>query len=278
MKETIKKLISAAWFEIFIITIIITNSFLIGVETYTTSYLIKTIQSSTLWIFTIEIILRWIARDSIKSFFKDGWNVFDLSIVLISFIPESLFSDVGMITAIRVLRVFRILRLFRASPEIKLIVAVLFKSFSALIYNGIFFFIFMYLFSVIGVTLFKLPDAKTASPATLEKLYEYKGKAPNAPSIAPDPYGTLDETMFTLFRILTGEDWTDLRYNLRVANELGLIHSSSAVITTYHILWFILSAFLLLNLLVGAILNNYQVIMDEQKAKKNNNTFAPTND
>jgi voltage-gated sodium channel len=32
--------------------------------------------------------------------------------------------------------------------------------------------------------------------------------------------------------------------------------------------WFVISAFLLLNLVVGAILNNYQVAMDEQKKER----------
>lgn len=263
-----KKLADSKIFEIFIILVIIVNSVLIGVETYFTTPLIHGIQSAALYIFTFEIIVRWIAKDSVKSFFSDGWNVFDLSIVIVSFIPESMFSEAGMVTAIRVLRVFRVMRLFRAAPEIKLIVSVLIRSFSALSYNALFFFIFMYLFSIIGVTLFKLPDAANASPEVAAKLTEYAELAPNAPTIAPDPYGTLGETMFTLFRILTGEDWTDIRYNLILANEMGLIHSSETIITTFHIMWFILSAFLLLNLLVGAILNNYQVIMDEQKQLK----------
>ncbi len=73
--------------------------------------------------------------------------------------------------------------------------------------------------------------------------------------------------MFTLFRALTGEDWTDLRYNLIQANNLGLIHSSGLVITAFHVIWFILAAFLLLNLVVGAIVNNYQVIMEENRQK-----------
>ena len=95
-----------------------------------------------------------------------------------------------------------------------------------------------------------------------EKLQEI---APNAPSNSPDPFGTLDEAFFTLFRELTGEDWTDVRYNLVTASQLGLIKVSPTVITTCHVLWFILSAFLLLNLVVGAIVNNYQVVMEESK-------------
>ena len=67
---------------------------------------------------------------------------------------------------------------------------------------------------------------------------------------------------------LTGEDWTDIRYNLIIASEKKLIAIPTWVITAYHVLWYIISAFLLLNLLVGAILNNYQIIMDEFRNKK----------
>ena len=74
--------------------------------------------------------------------------------------------------------------------------------------------------------------------------------------------------MFTLFRVLTGEDWTDIRYNLIVASNKNLIITPAWVITTYHVLWYIISAFLLLNLLVGAILNNYQIIMNEDNKFK----------
>lgn len=263
-----RHLAAAKWFEILIVGIILLNCILIGVETYSHHHWVKITQSIILAIFTFEIVVRIVASGSLREFFRQGWNNFDLALVLISYIPESLFTDVSTIMVLRVLRVFRVLRLLRTSPEIKLIVSVLSKSMSALLYNGIFFFIFMYLFSIIGVSLFRLPDPATlddAGKAAYERLIT---DVPNAPHCSPDPYGTLSESMFTLFRALTGEDWTDLRYNLLKAHEYGLVHSSSAVITSFHVVWFILSAFLLLNLVVGAIVNNYQVIMDETREKK----------
>ena len=266
MKHFALRLIQARWFEPFILFTILVNCTLIGVETYMQTDWIHWVQSTALVIFIIEIAARWAARTSAKDFFSDAWNVFDLSIVLISLVPESVFSNGAIVMSIRVLRVFRVLRLLRAAKEIKLIVAVLVRSFSALTYNGLFFFIFMYLFSLIGLNLFQLPSGDLDAQTT-ERLTELATLAPNAPTNSPDPYGSLGETMFTLFRILTGEDWTDLRYNLITASELNLIHTSPWVITLYHSLWFVISAFLLLNLLVGAILNNYQVIMDESKKK-----------
>ncbi len=264
----IRTILSQKVFEWFIAGVIIVNSALIGVETYVSTPLIQFVQHLALGIFTIEILMRWIARENIKSFFSDGWNIFDLSIVLISYIPESLFAESSIATAIRVLRVFRIFRLLRAFPELKIMTSVLIRSLSTLFYNGLFFFIFMYLFAIIGITLFKLPTPETADVATQSALTDYLSKVPNAPGIAPDPYGSLGETMFTLFRILTGEDWTDLRYNLVQASQMNVIDTPEAIITFYHVTWFVVATFLLLNLLVGAILNNYQIVMAEIRNKK----------
>lgn len=268
MKQRTEKIVKSGFFETLITILILLNSILIGVETSFENKIIHSIQVAITYVFVVEIILRWISRDNAVKFFKDGWNLFDLSIVLVSLIPDYLFADSNLLTVIRVLRVFRILRLLKTSSEIKLIVSVLFRSLSALTYNALFFTIFMYLFSVIGVTIFQLPDPNNASPEMLLKIEQFYAMAPNAPVVSPDPYGDLGESMFTLFRILTGEDWTDIRYNLVAASDLGLIDSSPAKITIFHVIWYILSAFLLINLVLGAILNNYNVIMEENRRAK----------
>ena len=255
-------------FELFITGIIILNSVLIGVETYTDNLTVKMIQQGILYIFTFEILMRFIAAKSIKEFFCDGWNVFDLTLVLIGYIPETLFASASMMTALRVLRVFRILRLLRASKEIKLIVTVLVKSMTSMFYNLILFLIFVYLYAIAGVSMFRLPDPSTLEGEQLANYEKLMEVAPNAPSNSPDPFGDLGEAIFTLFRELTGEDWTDLRYNHITASEYGLINANSTVITTYHVSWFCLAAFLLLNLVTGAVINNYQIAIDEEDEKK----------
>ena len=255
-------------FELFITGIIILNSVLIGVETYTDNLTVKMIQQGILYIFTFEILMRFIAAKSIKEFFCDGWNVFDLTLVLIGYIPETLFASASMMTALRVLRVFRILRLLRASKEIKLIVTVLVKSMTSMFYNLILFLSFVYLYAIAGVSMFRLPDPTTLEGEQLAQYEKFMEVAPNAPSNSPDPFGDIGEAIFTLFRELTGEDWTDLRYNHITASEYGLIHVNSTVITTYHVSWFCLAAFLLLNLVTGAVINNYQIAIDEEDEKK----------
>ena len=266
MQSRIKSIVFSKKFELLISIVILINCALIGVETYFTSQLISKIQTACLAIFVIEISMRFLARESTISFFKDPWNNFDSLIVFVSLIPESILNGSGYITTLRVLRVFRILRLIRTSSEFKLIILVLFKSFRSLWYNGLFFMIFFYLFAIIGVTIFKIPN-NIENEEMLKKYELFINESPNAPVNSPDPYGTLHESMFTLFRILTGEDWTDVRYNLIAASDIGLIDISKPIITFYHVLWFCVSAFLLLNLLVGAILNNYSVVREEMESK-----------
>lgn len=255
-------------FELVITGIILLNSVLIGVETYHTSETISLIQQIILYIFTFEIIVRFIAAKDVKSFFQDGWNVFDLTLVLIGYVPETLVANGSMMMALRVLRVFRVLRLLRSTKELKLIVTVLLKSMSAMFYNLVLFLIFVYLYAIIGVSLFKLPDPNTLTGKEKENYELFIAEAPNAPTNSPDPFGELGEAVFTLFRELTGEDWTDLRYNHLTAVKYGVIKTNSVVITTYHVSWFCLSAFLLLNLVTGAVINNYQVAITESEERK----------
>lgn len=268
LKKVAEQLTTNKVFEWFITIIILVNSILIGVETYTDDATIKLIQQCILYIFTFEIVMRFIAAKSIKGFFNDGWNLFDLSLVLIGYIPDTLFANASMMTALRVLRVFRVLRLLRSAKEIKLIVTVLVKSMKSMSYNLILFLIFVYLYAIAGVSMFRLPNPDTLEGEQKAKYEQYMEIAPNAPTNSPDPFGDLGEAIFTLFRELTGEDWTDLRYNHITASEYGLINVNSAVITTYHVSWFCLAAFLLLNLVTGAVINNYQLAMDEAEDKK----------
>ncbi len=270
-KEKSAQLASNKVFEFSITGIIIINSLLIGVETYTDNAIIKLIQHIILYIFTFEIAIRFIAAKSIVSFFCDGWNIFDLTLVLIGYIPETFVSDSSAMMGLRVLRVFRVLRLLRSAKELKLIVAVLLKSMSAMFYNLILFLIFVYLYAIIGVSMFRLPDPNTLSGEAKENYEHYLSEAPHSPSNSPDPFADLGEAVFTLFRELTGEDWTDLRYNQLTAAKYNVLRTNSVIITTYHVSWFCLSAFLLLNLVTGAVLNNYQLAIEEREKKKDTN-------
>lgn len=268
LQDACSKFVYGKPFDIFITIVILVNSFLIGVQATYDNHTISTIQHVILYIFTLECIMRYIAAGNIKDYLSSAWNVFDLVLVLIGWIPTSIAGNGSTMMALRVLRVFRVLRLLRTATEIKLIISVLIRSMKSLLYNGILFFIFLYLFAVAGVSMFRLPSPEHLSGQELVKYEMLMNEAPHSPANSPDPYGTIGEAFFTLFRALTGEDWTDLRYNLVTAANYDLIPISPSVVTIYHVLWFCIAAFLLLNLVTGAVINNYQVSIEEAEMRK----------
>lgn len=268
IKTASKKLCQSRSFEGFIILVILVNSALIGVEVSHHSTTISLVQQIILYIFTFEIAARAIAADSAKSFMADGWNIFDLSLVTIGWIPDNILGGGSGLMLLRVLRVFRVLRLLRTAKELKLIVSVLIKSMKSIFYNALLFMIFVYLYAIAGVYLFRLPDPAGLTGSELTNYQELMQTAPNAPANAPDPFGSIGEAFFTLFRALTGEDWTDLRYNLITASDLGVINVGHLIVTAYFVSWFCIAAFLLLNLVTGAVINNYQNAITEAEENK----------
>lgn len=249
----LQRLVHSEAFNYSILAVIIINSILIGLETYREGFFIHEVQVFILFIFVIEIILRWLGRLSLRSYLSDGWNYFDIIIVLVSLVPEIWQdeSSSGVFAALRILRVLKIFRSIRAVGELRVITGVLLRSLRSLSYTGLLFFIFMYVYAVVGVSLFKNPDY-------IHSLnYQFN------PS-QPDPYGDIGEAFFSLFRILTGEDWTDLRYNLLN----GQTKASNIVVTGYHVSWMIISAILFLNLVVGAVVNNFHEVLEQKKIEE----------
>lgn len=274
LKQVSAQLVASRSFDIFITLVIIVNSVLIGVQVTHDNAAITFVQNIILLIFTFEIFVRYIAAGNMRDFLNNGWNIFDLTLVIIGWIPSDIVSGGSTMMALRVLRVFRVLRLLRTSQEIKLIVSVLIKSMRSMFYNMLLFLIFVYLYAIIGVSIFRLPSPDTLSGAELAKYERLMEVAPHAPANSPDPFGDIPEAVFTLFRALTGEDWTDLRYNLVTASDMGIIHVNPTVITLYHVSWFCIAAFLLLNLVTGAVINNYQVAIDEAERRRKENREA----
>jgi len=236
------KLVESKQFSYFIIIVILLNAILVGVELTNMTPLVYCLQKIFLVIFIIEIFFRWFGRKTTKSYVSDWWNWFDIIIVLISLLPQGNPDHVGIYTSFRVLRIFRVLRLFKVFPNMGRMALVLAKSLSALTQAIFLLMVFMYLYALIGVILFRGKiSIFTLSGAKI------------------DPFGNIGEALFSLFRVTTGEDWTDLRYDLM---EIGINHSW---INFYFVSWMVLSAFLLLNIIIGAIVNNYENEFNKEK-------------
>lgn len=229
----IHKLVESSTFNNCVVTVIMVNAVLIGLSTYLTDATalraIETLETVCVAIYLVELVLRFIARDSTSAFFRDSWNIFDLVIVIAALIPES--NGIGPV--LRILRVFRVLRLVKTIPELRLIVAVLIRSVASMKYVALLAAILFYVYAVIGVKLFGGEGSPTR------------------------PYfSSIHEACFTLFRILTGDDWTQMRY------ELGQAGHPLGAFTAFQVSWIVVATFLLVNLIVGAVINNYQKVQD----------------
>ena len=94
-----------------------------------------------------------------KSYFKEGWNVFDFIVALGSgisiFLTMNTTLNVGGATSIlRAFRVCRILRLVKRAKNLKVVFNTFIVSLPAMTNVGGLLFLLLYLYSVLGVYLF----------------------------------------------------------------------------------------------------------------------------
>ncbi len=164
----------------FIVCIIILNTISLGLETSTyfmTEYgtLLTAFDTFALGIYTIEIILKLMALR--LSFFRNSWNVFDFLIVSIAYVPA-----VGPLSVLRSLRILRALRIVTTIPRLRIIVRSLITSLPSIGWISVLLMVFFYIFAVMATRLFG--------------------------SAFPEWFGTLGESYYTLFQILTLESWS----------------------------------------------------------------------
>ena len=148
-------------FQIIVVALIVASALLIGIDTFELERRYKIIitalnQSITIF-FLIEIIIRFTGEPRKKSFFRDGWNVFDTIVVGVSLIPIGPGSS---ILIARLLRIFRVLRIISVMPELKILIECLLKSLPRILYTSLLLFIIMYIYAAAGSLLFEFTDSE----------------------------------------------------------------------------------------------------------------------
>jgi len=240
-----KKIVASQAFNVAVALIILVNCILIGIEQSYQTELISWTQDVCIILFIAEIIIRWLARNSVISFLKNIWNIIDITLIIVSLVPESLFVNSDLLTIFRIVRVIRIIRLVKVFPETLAILRVIKNSFGSLLRIISLLIILMYFYAIVGVILFK---GKTHVSNKFNDSF--------------DPFGNISEALFSLFRVTTGEDWTDLRYDLLSSDV------SSWIVNIYFVSWLIFSAFFLLNIIIGAVVKNYDSEYSNDKNAK----------
>lgn len=225
-RDRLERLRTNKAFELTVIAIIVVSALLIGAKTYEEE--VSRFQEVMLWLdvavtvfFLVEILIRMAAERRLRDFFRKGWNIFDFIIVTASLIPM---DDSEMVLLARLLRIFRVLRLVSMIPELRLLIAALFKSIPRMGYVALLMFIIFYIYGAIGSFLFASVD---------EQLW-----------------GNISLAMLTLFQVATFESWaTAVLYPT-------MEHYPYAWI--YFLTFIFLNAFVFLNMMIGIVLDVMQ--------------------
>ena len=208
------------------IWLIIINAITLGLETVpavmeTYGGLLHLIDRILLTIFVIELVARIIVKKG--SFFKDPWSIFDFIVVGIALLPAT-----GPLSVLRALRVLRILRLITAVPSLKRVVGGLISALPGMGSITLLMGLIYYVFAVMGTKLFS--------------------------GTSPEQFGTLTSTAYTLFQVMTFDDWAG-----GVVKPLVEKHPYAI---PFFIIFILLSAFMMLNLFIGVVVT----ALDDEKA------------
>ena len=184
------KLQNNSVFQFLVIFIIILNAITLGINTYEinnfTKKIIELLDYTITLFFVIEILIRFIGEPKKINFFKNGWNIFDTIIVLISLIP---IPNNSSYLLLRLLRVFRVLRIISVVPELKKIIEALLNSIKRVFYVGLLLFIILYIYATIGSILFS------------EDI--------------PSRWNDVGVSLITLFQVLTLSSWEQVMLPLQ---------------------------------------------------------------
>lgn len=212
-------------FQFLILGVILANGVTIGLETYDGlddryGAAFDALDRVFLAIFAVELAIRIAAHGRRPwNFFRSGWNVFDLTVVLLSVMP-----GVGAnVTLLRIIRVLRVVRLIEVVEDLRVIVKGVGRSIAPLVGVGTLTVVLVYLYAVVGHALFG------------EEL--------------PEDWGTAGSAMFSCFRILTLDNWDGLFF---AANEV----SGWAVV--YFLSFILLATFLVMNIIIAVVVNSVE--------------------
>jgi len=222
----------------FILGVILFNAIILGMETSDTLMarygpVLLFLDRLCLSIFVLEILAKLIAYR--LAFFRRGWNLFDFFIVGISLIPGS-----DSLSVLRALRILRLLRVISVAPSLRRVVEGLVTALPGM--GSVFLLMSMifYIGSVMATKLFGEGCAHLALAAC----------TPERHAELLDWFGTLGQSAYSLFQIMTLESWS-----------MGIVRP---VMEVYPYAWLffvpfiMVTTFAVVNLLVGLIVNSMQ--------------------
>ena len=222
MRQKLVQLLTSRLWERAIVSIILVNSIVLGLETdpgIVAAYgsLLHALDAIILAIFVAEIVLRIYAFG--PRFFRDPWSIFDFLVVAIALVPAS-----GPFQVLRALRILRVLRLVSVMPALRRVVGGLIAALPGMGSIVVLMAMLFYVAAVMATNLF--------------------GGA------FPDWFGTLGASLYTLFQVMTLESWS-----------MGIVRPVMAqypLAWMFFVPFILLSTYAVLNLFIGVIVSAMQ--------------------
>ena len=233
LKNKIKIIIESNITTTVITILILLNAVILGLETddyFASKFggILNWADKFILILFSFELFLKFYVY-RIK-FFHSGWNIFDLSIVIIAWLPTS-----GALTVLRALRILRVLRLISVVPQLRRVVSAIGYSIPGMV-------------SVVGV----LGLIFYVASVLATKLF----------GIHPDPFmqewfGSIGASAYTLFQIMTLESWS-----------MGVVRPTMELFPwawAFFIPFIIITSFAVLNFFIGIIVDSMQIAQKDDQ-------------
>ena len=175
------RFVTTTFFQHTVIGLILLNAVTLGLETSDSIMaswggVLKALDTSLLWLFTVELALRIYAFRG--RFFRDPWGIFDLIVVGIAWLPAT-----GPLSVLRALRVLRVLRLISVVPSLRHVVEAMLHALPGMGSIVLLMVLIFYVFAVMATKLFG--------------------------DLMPDRFGSLGASLFTLFQMMTLESWAE---------------------------------------------------------------------
>uniref|UniRef100_A0A8C6PWH1 Voltage-dependent calcium channel type A subunit alpha-1 n=1 Tax=Nothobranchius furzeri TaxID=105023 RepID=A0A8C6PWH1_NOTFU len=243
-------------------------------------------------VFTFEMIIKMIDQGLLLhdgSYFRDLWNILDFIVVVGALVAFALTNnkgrDIKTIKSLRVLRVLRPLKTIKRLPKLKAVFDCVVTSLKNVFNILIVYKLFMFIFAVIAVQLFKgkffyCTDSSKDTQKDCQGYYIDYGKDKKEVKKRDwrrheFHYDNVIWALLTLFTVSTGEGWPQvLQHSVDVTEEdRGPSHGNRMEMSIFYVIYFVVFPFFFVNIFVALIIITFQEqgdkMMEECSLEKN---------
>lgn len=220
--ERCQALVKSPVFEPAVLLLILVNAVVLGLDTFREvsdghQQLFDVIYRIILAAYILEILIRFTATGwKPREFLADGWNVFDLVVIALVFVPGV--GRAGIV--LRLIRLTRIVRVIRFLPDLQIVMGAILRSVRGMASLAAATGLLLYIYGMLGWTFFATHD--------------------------PEHYGNIGRSMLTMFVMLTLEN---LPENVAMGQQL------SPWSVLFFISYALIMSFLIFNLFIGIVLS-----------------------